>query len=206
MTKYHLIRFVYVCLMLAIISSCAISRGTINSYTDPTYQTGSIKRLAVFSIRNASFAPSEARQINQKIIKALYKKNPGLIIISPSKALRAINKNKLADEWADYIEDYYTGGIPNQELLMMISKALNVDAVMQGQLINISQRDGSFGVKGMTRITITYSVVESRTAKPVWEVSSDGIKGTATANDIAPPLVEAVDLAINKIIDSLPIL
>lgn len=202
----NIINVIVICMLSVLVTSCAISRGTINSYIDPTYTKGSVKTVAVFSIRNARFAPSEARQINKKIIRALHAKNPGIKIVSPSMALRIINKHNLADEWSDYIEDYYTGGIPNRELLLKVSKALKVDAVMQGQLINISQRDGSVGAKGMTRVTITYSVVVAQTAKPVWEVSSDGIRGTATANDIAPPLVEAVNIAIDKISKSIPVL
>ncbi len=202
-------RIVYAGMFLTLLlgAGCAISKGTINSYVDPTYSHGAVKKLAVFSIRNARFAPSEARQINRQIIQSLIDKNPDLVIVSPSEALRMINENKLASKWADFVEDYYTSGIANKEILAEISKALEVDGVLQGQLENVRQVDGDgWAIKGNTRVTVSFSIVEANTAKTVWEATSDGIKGTATASGPAPPIAEALALAIEKISTNMPML
>lgn len=202
--KKYLISLVMISTLL--FTGCSISKGTINSYIEPTYSQGSIKRLAVFSVRNARFAPSEARQINKQIIRALVAKNPNLKIVSPSEALRKINDNDLAHKWAEFVEDYYTSGIANKSILADVSKSLNVDGVLQGQLLSVRQVDGdNWAIKGHTRITISFSIVETHTAKTVWEATSDGIRGNATSNP-APPIADALALAIEKITANMPLL
>jgi len=188
----------------ALITSCATNRGTINSYVEPTYTQGSIKRLALFSIRNAGRAPAEARDINVKIAQAIVAKNPSVEIMAPSASLSAINDAGLAAQWADFVEDYYTSGIANKVVLQEIATALKVDAVLQGQLVNVWQQDGGGMQKATTRITVNFSIVEAATAKVVWEATADGIraKGTKTA----PPIADAIKLAVDKIVENLPLL
>lgn len=194
-------------LLSIFVSGCAISKGTINSFVEPTYEIGSIQKVAVFSVRNARFAPSEARQINKQIIQSLVAKNPEIEIVSPSEALRKINESNLAEKWADFVEDYYTSGIANRSILASVNKILGVDAVLQGQLLNVYQVDGDcWQRKGQTRITISFSVIENETAKTVWEASSDGIKGNATACAAAPPIADALSLAITKVTENMPLL
>lgn len=125
-------------------------------------------------------------------------------MVSPSESLRIINEKGLASEWARFIDDYYTGGIANKNILETICSALNVNGIMQGQIINVYQRDGDGVQKGITRVTITYSIISRNKANTVWEVSADGIRGTIDSLQPAPPIVEAVDLAIEKIIDNIP--
>jgi hypothetical protein len=194
-------------MVILLIGGCAINKGTINSYVEPTYEKGSVKSVAVFSVRNARFAPSEAREINKQIIQALVNKNPEVKIVSPSEALRKINESDLAEKWADFVEDYYTSGIANRSILAEVAKQLNVDAVMQGQVLNVYQVDGNgSNRKGQTRITVSFSIVQTATAKTIWEASSDGIKGNATIFGAAPPIADALALAIDKITTNMPLL
>jgi len=193
--------------MLMLCSSCGISRGTINSYVEPTYEQGAIKRLALFPIRNAGRAPSEARDINVKIAQAISTKNPGVDIVAPAASVRTINDAGLADKWANFVEDYYTSGIANKVILKDIATALNVDGILQGQLVNVWQQDGDgWARKGQTRITVSFSIVETATGKQVWEASADGIKGNATELGSAPAIAEAIELAIAKIVENIPAL
>jgi len=192
---------------MIVLLSCSTNKGTINSYIEPTYTKGSINKIAVLSIRNARFAPSESRTINKRIIQSLIAKNPNLEIVSPSEALRKINESEFADKWADFVEDYYTSGIPNRKILNEISKILNVDAILQGQMINVQQIDGNgWNVKGQTRVTISFSIIETKSAKTIWEVTSDGIRRNALELNPAPPVSEAVSLAIDKVSANMPIL
>lgn len=200
-------RLLLIAFLSVAVASCAVNRGTINSYVEPTYQQGSIKKIAVFSIRNAGRAPAEARDINVKIAQAIVAKNPSVEIVSPAAALKIINDAGLADKWADFVEDYYTSGIANKVILKEIAKSLNVDAVMQGQLVNVWQQDGNgWDQKGTTRITVSFSIVEATSAKQIWEASADGIKGNATEFGPAPPIADAIKLAIDKIVENIPLL
>jgi hypothetical protein len=188
---------------------CSVSRGTINSYIEPTYNSGAIKSIAMFPIRNARFAPSEARQINKVLIQAMNKKNPKVNIVAPSKALRMINESGLASEWANFVEDYYTSGIADKKVLSKFAKALKVDAIFQGSMFNIVQADASDFVSSTTRVSVSFSVVETKTAKVIWESTSDGIRKedkTMFGGGEAVPIKEALDLAIAKIKDNMPLL
>ena len=76
---------------------------------------------------------------------------------------------------------------------------------MQGQLLTVNQRDGATGyTKAQSRITMSFSIVETSTAKTIWEASADGIKGSATTLSEAPPLIEAINLAVNKVVENVP--
>ena len=69
----------------------------------------------------------------------------------------------------------------------------------------ISDRDGAYGLsKGSTRVTVRFSMLGTQDAKLLWESSSDGIRQTATTMDTAPPVIESVNLAVDKICENLP--
>lgn len=198
-----------VSLIIVLFIGCSVKRGTINSYIEPTYNSGAIKSIAMFPIRNAKFAPSEARQINKVLSQAMHKKNPNITIVAPSKALRLINESGLASEWANFVSDYYTSGIADRKVLSKFAKALNVDAIFQGQMFNIVQADASDFVSSTTRVSVSFSIVETKTAKVIWEATSDGIrkedKGLFDGGE-AVPIKEALDLAIDKIKENIPLL
>ena len=154
--------------IVLLITGCAINKGTVNSYVEPTYERGSIKTVAVFPIRNARLSPSEARRINKLVIQGLLRRNPDVKIVSPSESLRKINDSNLAEEWASFIEDYFTSGIPNKQILTKVAKHLSVDAVMQGNILNVYQVDGDgWKVRAQARITVELSMVETKTAKTI---------------------------------------
>lgn len=204
-----LLKTLLLSISIIILIGCSVSRGTINSYIEPTYNNGAIKSIAMFPIRNAKFAPSEARQINKVLIQSMNKKNPNVSIIAPSKALRIINKSGLASEWANFVEDYYTSGIADKKVLSKFSKALNVDAIFQGQMFNIIQSDASDFIASTTRVSVSFSIVETKTAKVIWEATSDGIRKEDKKlfdSGEAVPIKEALDLAINKIQANMPFL
>lgn len=194
-------------LLFAVISiaGCAVNKGTINSYNEPTYEGGTITSIAIFSLRGAQFAPSEARTVNREITRAMASKNPNLEIIPPSEAQRKINSSDFAERWSDFVEDYYTSGLANQEILAQASEVLGVDAIMQGQLLRLYQVDGDgWTQKGTTRVTVSYSILQTSTAKTVWEVSADGVKRNALEFAEAPTVIDSLELAIDKIKVNIP--
>ncbi len=190
-----------------VFSGCSTKKGSINSYVEPTYNTGSVKSIAIFPIRNAKLAPSEARQLNKEITQTIHKKNPNIKIIAPSKALRIINDNGIAKEWANFVDDYYTSGIADITALNKLSKALNVDAIFQGQLLNVTQADGDGLRSGVTRVTVSFSIIETKSAKILWEATADGthrVEGLLMSDYIAPPITESIKLAMDKIKQNIP--
>ena len=202
-------KIIFILMMIVILfSGCSTNKATVNSFVEPTYRTGQINTIAMFPIRNAQLAPSEARAVNKKIIKAMNSKNPNLNIIAPSKVIRIINESNLASEWANFIDDYYTSGIADKTTLLKFSKLLNCDAIFQGQLLKVSQRDGSRTVPAVTRVSVEFTIIENRTAKVIWNVTSDGIRAESAKfgqfTIIAPAIQEAIDLSIVKVSNNIP--
>lgn len=189
-----------------LLSGCATQRGTINTFYEPSYQQGSISTLVVPTIRNARLAPSESQQIGRTINQAVAAKNPRIKIISANDFANFLNDEGLVDDYSDFIEDYVTSGIANREFLQKLANN-GYDGIMMSELSNAFQQDGAYGVhKAQSRITIGFTVMNTRTNDIVWTASADGIKGSATTIDTAPPLIEAVTLAVDKIKESVPIL
>ena len=186
---------------------CATHKATINAYTDPSFSRGEVRSIAIFPIRNTRAAPSESQVINRQVTQALHAKDPNLRIVGPTEAVEQLNNAGLADDWADFLERYVMSGVPDAASLAKIGNALQCDAVMQGEVLNVFQEDGQWGRnKGQTRVTVRYTILDTRKGKLLWEASSDGIRKTALATSGAPPIIEAVSLAVEKILQNLPVL
>lgn len=199
--------FAYAALIATVfITGCATQRGTINTFYEPSYQQGSISTLVVPTIRNARLAPSESQQIGRNINQAIAAKNPRIKIVSANNFANFLNGKGLVDDYSDFIEDYVTSGIANSEFLQKL-KDNGYDAILLSELSNAFQQDGVYGVhKAQSRITIGLTVINTRTNDIVWTASADGIMGSVTTIDTAPPLIEAVSLAVDKIKESVPTL
>lgn len=195
------------CLFIAtLFYGCATSNATLNSYVDPNISNEQIRNLAIFPIRNAKFAPSEAQLINRKISMVINQKNANIQTMSSNEAINKLNENNLASTWAIFLDNYSSSGVPDRNVLIDVGKALGIDAIIQGEIVNVFQEDGVFGMKkGTTRVTVRFSMLSTNSGKLLWEATSDGIKGTVTAMESAPPIIEAVDLAVDKILSNLPL-
>src|SRR6185437_6233426 len=133
---------------------------------------------------------------------AIHSKNDSIRIMSSVEAVNVLNQHALADSWAAFLANYVSSGVPDANTLHTIGAALGVDAIIQGEVVNVYQRDGAFGrQKGQTRVTVRFTMLDCRDGKAVWEASSDGVKGTATTMGEAPPIIDAVKLAMEKILN-----
>lgn len=189
------------CLVLV---ACATSRGTINAFYEPSYTVGSIKSLAVPVIRNARIAPSESMTIGRTINRAIASKNPQLKLVSANSFNKLINSQGAVGAYADFIKDYVTSGIANQDFMSILVKA-DIDAIMICELSRIYQRDGSYGLnKAETRVTLSFTIINTKTNDVVWSASADGVKGSVTTVSEAPPMAAAIELAVRKIMSAIP--
>lgn len=197
---------VLIILLLLFISGCAVNRASLNQFTDESFNSGLIHKLAIFPIRNVKIVPSEAQQLNRKISMAIHEKNPNIEILGPSESVDILNDNDLADAWGNFLDYYISSGIPNRNTLQEIGSALKVDAILQAEIVNVFQADGSYGGnKGTTRVTVRLSMLGTKKGKLLWEASSEGVKGTATTLEGAPPLMDAIDLAVDKLLLNIPL-
>ncbi len=189
------------------IASCATNKGTVNSFVDPSFTATSIQSVAIFPIRNTRAAPAEARQINRRIALTLQQQNPSVLLINETEASEKIDDAGLGSDWADFVTGFAASGIPDVKKIREIGAAIGVDAILQGELVSVQQADGVYGGnRGTTRVTVRYTLLDAHDGRLLWETSAEGRRETATTLQGAPPIMEAVDLAVDKILGNLPTL
>ena len=126
--------------------------------------------------------------------------------MNANEAISLLNDNDLAGTWSVFLKNYYSSGIPDKKDLNKIGNALGIDAILQGEIVNVFQRDKGFDDKGgETKVTLRFSMFSTIDGILLWEASSDGVKTYLYDNDSAPPVIDAVDLAVDKILTTLPL-
>ncbi len=186
-------------------TGCASATASLKTFTDPSISASAVKAVAVLPMRNARLQTDESREVNRSFTQALTAQNLSLRVIGPTEAVDSLNARELTDKYSDFLRNYATSGIPDARSLREIGTALGVDAIIQGEVFDVTERDGSYGGgKGETRVTVRYSMLACRTGAVLWEATSRGVRGTATTLEKAPPLYEAITLAMEKITSSLP--
>ncbi|MFW6035299.1 MAG: hypothetical protein ACOCRZ_03490 [Halothermotrichaceae bacterium] len=204
MIKKKIVLALIVFTFIFVLIGCT-DKATINTYSDPSFSKNTITKLAVFPMKNTKLAPSESRTINRKIAQGIKDTDPTIEIISASEATKVMNREGLTDKWADFLDDYSSSGVPNTDTLFKVGDALGVDGIMQGEIVNIVQADGHYGWNGgVSQVTVRYSILGTDSGKLLWEATSEGRKDTLTTLEDAPPLIEAIMLAQEKIIENLP--
>jgi hypothetical protein len=189
---------------VVLVAGCATSKGTVDSFMQSSYEQGSIDTIAIPRLRNASLAPSQAQQVTRRLTQSVQRKNPNVEIVTANSFNEFLNDRGLVDKYSDFLEDYSTSGIANREFTKHLVDA-GIDGILIGVLSRVKQQDGSYGSnKGETRITLSFAVVDANRNTVIWSASADGIKGTATTLGEAPPIAQAVKLAMDKVEANLP--
>jgi hypothetical protein len=205
MTPRHAVFVVAVLICSLSSPGCATRRATINSYIDPSFTPGSVRSVAILPMQNARLAAMQAQTVNGRIATMLSTRNPSLEIVSDRESVARLNEAELADDWAQFLANYQTSGVPDASVIRRVGSAMRVDAVMQGELLDIEQRDGVYGgTRGQTIVTVRYMLLGTSSGNMLWEGTSQGIRQTATTLESAPDLLEAIDLAVDRIVLDLP--
>ena len=197
--------FTIMSLLSVFVVGCAVSSATLNSYTEPGFTPSSIAHIAVFPMRNVMVAPGQAEALDSAVVRAIKRRTPSIAIVTPSEVTNILNQKGLADKWARFLDSYETGGIPNASALKDIGKALGVDAIIQGEINNIQQINGSFmSNTGVTFVKVHYFMIDVQSSSLLWQASSNALRTTSTTVEAAPPIIQAIHLAEQKILSALP--
>lgn len=189
----------------AVLLLAGCSSASINSYVDPALGARRLTSLAVLPLRNGRLAPTQGLEITRDFTSAVHRKDPDLRILGPAAAADSLNAAGLTDSYATFLRDYATSGIPDRAVLRNVGAALRVDAIMQGEILSLAQRDGHFGVaRGRTVVTISVSLFDAQSGTLLWQGTSTGDAERTTTAGAAPPVADAIQLAEQKIIDAMP--
>ena len=175
---------------------------SLDSYVDPSYSAKDIRRVVVLPMTNAGITPGQAQEVSRSFAQGMLRTNPNLEIMGAGEAIDKINAANLADEWAVFLRNYNTSGIPNTNIVKRIGAVLGVDAIIQGSVLSVSQKDSNGFDYPMTRVNVRYGAINAKTGAMLWEISSEG--SIQPYSYTAAPVIDAVRLAHGKILSSIP--
>jgi len=203
-------RFFFIGLSIAfILCGCgATKRATLKTFIDPSIQTAAVKTVAVLPMRNTAFSPGETMEMDRVVTQSFSQKNSFVSVIGISEATALLNKENLTTEYAAFLENFESSGVPNTVFLNKLKHILNVDAILQGRMSDVHQNDAMRGAHAQSSLTIRYTLLSTSSGRILWEGTSNATIEYAHRNlgKIAPPFYEVGTLAQEKIISSIPAL
>jgi hypothetical protein len=192
----------YFLLISVFASSCVTKRATLKTFIDPSIQKSSVKSVAVFQMRNSSFSPGETMEMDRDVTQAFSQKNASVQLMGSDESARKLNDENLASEYAQFLRDFETSGIPNSVFIKKLNSKFNVDAVLQGALYEVLQNDRMAGAKAKTSLTIRYTLLNTNNGQILWEGTSHAV--IQTYRRYAPAIFEVANLAKQKVISAFP--
>jgi hypothetical protein len=180
----------------------ACQSASLDSYVDPSYSAKDVRKVVVLPMTNAGITPGQAQELSRSFAQGMLRANPSLEVMGAGEAIDKINAANLADEWAVFLRNYNSSGIPNTNTIKRIGAVLGVDAIIQGSVLSVSQKDSNGYDYPMTRVNVRYGAINARTGVMLWEISSEGT--IQPYSYTAAPIIDAVRLAHGKIISSIP--
>lgn len=208
---YRACALIALCLVM-VFSMTGCKRATIETYVDPTLGSETVKRVAIFPFTNAAINPEQSQEINRKMAMAIGRMNSNIEIVSPAEVIAQMSNNGLADEWARFLRDYETSGIPNGQILSKVGQTLKVDAVMQGEILGLEQRDaGSIialnPISGKIKLTLRFNLLSTTStlaSRLLWWSSCEAELEQSSRFSSQPKLFEALNLAADKTLATMP--
>jgi hypothetical protein len=192
-------------LLVTLITGCVSKKATLDEYVDPSEPIGDMGSIAVFPPADDSFEPQEVQQLTRKISDGVHARHPDMKIMDDRDVRKVMEDQGLAGDWARFRESYATSGKPDQALLGKMGNALGVDGILLGEIVSTTQHDRDYeDSEGVTRATVRFSLFDIESGKLAWQAGSEGVVKMQTMATAAPPVREAVEVAVDKIMGAFP--
>ncbi|MFO1477480.1 MAG: hypothetical protein U1F98_12600 [Verrucomicrobiota bacterium] len=184
---------------------------SVKTFVEASLHASDVKAIAIFPIRNVRLQMDELREVNRGITDGFRRQNPDLKIVGAAESVTMLNEAGLADKYSEFLRNYSQSAIPDVKTLKEIGQALGVDAILQGEVFSIEQRDGTATSFGKTSLQVRYVLLATKTGTVLWEATGSAFKLTDEAiNDKhampAPTLYEVIQIAQEKVLTALPTL
>ena len=153
-------------------------------------------------LSNQRINAGQAIELNRALIQKMQRGNPQIEVVGGQDAIAILNQHDLADTWANFLIGYSTSGLPNTKTLLTIANALNVDAIIQGAMIQVKQEDSDGWSYPITQVIIRYTMFKGKTGAVLWELTAEGKIQPYSYS--AAPVFEAAKLAHDKLLGKLP--
>jgi hypothetical protein len=196
-----------------LLCGCVANKANVKTYVNPSLNSSKINSVAIFPLRNAfvqrdaELSTGEMMDINRMFQMEFLNINPNTKLVDAISSTELLNKNSLVNAYDTLLRVYENTGIPNTQILNKIGTSLNIDAIFQGFVKEVTQRDGRYGGnRGETKVVIKYVMFSNTTGDVLWESIYDGYKGTGSTLEKAPPISDVIEIIKKKLPSSLPAL
>lgn len=199
--------------VFGIILLCGCAHTNINAYTNPNLSPGMVESVAVMPILGTRFAPRNARELNQSLIEGLKTTNPSVTTVTDVDVVQQMSVDGFSEKWESLIRAYRSTGYLDQDLIRSLDSLLGVDAVVQLEIIDAGEQDGSRKYNSSSRewevdrgrayLTVGVIMLSLQDASIIWEATANTTKNSFNS-PIAPNVSELFDSASKKILSSIP--
>jgi hypothetical protein len=156
-------------------------------------------------LQSVRLGPQLAIDLNRGIVQGLASRNTQLKIVGPAEAQEKLSSAGLVETYSQFLRDYGTSGLLNKAALAKIGEALGVDAILQGDILQLEQQDGYPYHPAYTKLVLRYSLISLRSGVLLWEISVAARK-EKTALNKAPEIEEVVPIAQKTLLAQIPLL
>lgn len=180
------------------------SSATLKTREDKSMESKSIKSVAILPIQGANLPPGENREFTKAVIDAFREKNHEIRVMGPSEAMELINAKGLSNHYNELLRSYISTGAPSEKYIKEIGTALNVDALLQGVVLDVRQSEASFYQFAGSHLTLSYGLMSVKSGIVIWDATSSARKQEAWSWSSAPPLYETISVALQEILSAIP--
>ena len=189
-------------LILTGLAGC--SSATLKTRVDSSLESEPIKSVAILPLQGANIPPGENREFTKAVIDAFREKNHEIRVMGPSEAMELINAKGLSNHYNELLRSYISTGAPSEKYIKEIGAALNVDALMQGVVLDVRQSEASFYQFAGSHLTLSYGLMSVKSGIVIWDATSRARKQEAWSWSSAPPLYETISVALQEILPAIP--
>lgn len=185
-------------------TGCAKSEASIASSTSDALASSRLNSLAILPV--PALEGASASELSLAVGRQISAESNDIRLVGPSDSRSRIEQNELTADWRALTETLSMESAPSAEIVAGLGRSLNVDAILQGVVYDIDNRQhAAFGNRGKIELTVRVVLLQTTTGEILWEARSRAVKEAETtfAN---PSMDEALELAINEILESFPTL
>ncbi|NIM52809.1 MAG: hypothetical protein GTN62_15155 [Gemmatimonadales bacterium] len=187
------------------VQACAAALWPVDTAVEPGFAQAEVRSIAVLPFFDWNLSIEEIRAATARITRVIEERNPDLRIVDPAEASDIIGAEGLAYDWALFLWDRRQGAAADHTVVMRAGDALGVDVLLQVELLEASQFDGSaeYG-DAVTNVVVQVSLFDSADGGVQW-TGTCGIEYADSYTPYrAPSVRNAARWALNSILDALP--
>lgn len=183
-------------------TGCAKSEASIDSSMSRAFSASRLQSLAIMPVPELEGASVDDLALS--VGRRLAVDWQGISFVGPSDSRGRIEGKGLTSDWIALTEYVALESNADTVLVRRLGESLNVDAMLQGVVYDIDLRQhAAFGNRGKIELTVRFVLLSTETGETLWEARSRAVKEAETtfAN---PDVDEALELALNRILENLP--